>query len=68
MNVKVFVSPAPNGHMVPFHRRKGDGGERDITSRPSRQIEGELHTMSGRYEVGGVAFDRWEIESLEDVT
>jgi hypothetical protein len=32
------------------------------------QIEGELHSMSGRYEIGGVTFDAWEIESLEDVT
>jgi hypothetical protein len=33
-----------------------------------RQIEGELHSMSGRYEVGGATFDAREIEELEDVT
>ena len=33
-----------------------------------RQIEGELHMLSGRYSVGGVTFDEWEIETLEDVT
>jgi hypothetical protein len=32
-----------------------------------RQLEGELHMMSGRYEVGGVVFDEWEVETLEDV-
>jgi hypothetical protein len=33
-----------------------------------RQLEGELHSMSGRYEIGGETFDVWEIETLEDVT
>ena len=33
-----------------------------------RVVEGELHVMSGRYEVGAVTFDQWEIETLEDVT
>jgi len=33
-----------------------------------RQVEGELHMMSGHYEVGGVVFDAWEIEELEDGT
>jgi hypothetical protein len=32
------------------------------------QIEGELHPMSGRYEIGGVTFDGWDIEELEDVS
>jgi hypothetical protein len=31
-----------------------------------RQLEGELHAMSGRYEVCGVVFDAREIEELED--
>jgi hypothetical protein len=33
-----------------------------------RQLEGELQLMSGRYSVGGVLFDAWELEELEDVT
>ena len=33
-----------------------------------RQFEGEFHSMSGRYEIGGVTFDAWEIEELEDAT
>jgi hypothetical protein len=32
-----------------------------------RQIEGEVHTMTSRYEVGGVAFYPWEIEEIEDI-
>jgi hypothetical protein len=31
------------------------------------QLEGELHSLSGRFEVGGVVFDAWEIETLEEV-
>ena len=30
--------------------------------------EGELLARTGRYEVGGVVFEAWEIEELEDVT
>ncbi len=32
------------------------------------QLEGEIHSMGGRFEIGGFAFDAWEIEELEDVT
>jgi hypothetical protein len=39
-----------------------------VVLRDGRQLEGELHTMSRRYEVGDVAFDPWEIETIEDVT
>jgi hypothetical protein len=35
--------------------------------RTAAQLEGELMVMSGRYEVGGVVFDPWEIEELEDL-
>jgi hypothetical protein len=27
-----------------------------------RHREGELHLMRGRYEVGGVTFDAWELD------
>ena len=39
-----------------------------VVLKDGRQLEGELHTMSGRYEIGGMTFDEWEIETLEDVT
>jgi hypothetical protein len=39
-----------------------------VVLQDGRQLEGELHTMTGRYEIGGVAFDEWEIEELEDLT
>ena len=39
-----------------------------VVLQDGRQVEGELHVMSGRYEVGGVVFDPWEIETLEDLT
>jgi hypothetical protein len=39
-----------------------------VMLKDGRQLEGELHVMSGRFEVGGVTFDDWEIETLEDVT
>ena len=32
------------------------------------QLEGELLVMTGRYAIGDVVFEAWEIESLEDVT
>jgi hypothetical protein len=32
-----------------------------------RQLEGEPHSMSGRYEIGGETFDACEIEELEDL-
>jgi hypothetical protein len=39
-----------------------------VVLQDGRQLEGELHVLSGRYEVGGVVFDPWEIEELDDVT
>ncbi len=33
-----------------------------------RQLEGELITLTGRYQVGDVMFEPWEIEELDDVT
>jgi hypothetical protein len=33
-----------------------------------RQLEGELLAMTGRYAIGDVVFEAWEIESLEDFT
>jgi hypothetical protein len=39
-----------------------------VVLQDGRQLEGELHTMTGRFEVGGVVFDEWEIEELEDLT
>jgi hypothetical protein len=31
-----------------------------------RQVEGELIVLSGRYKVGEVMFDMWELEELYD--
>ena len=39
-----------------------------VVLQDGRQLEGELHSMSGRCEIGGETFDAWEIEMLEDVT
>jgi len=39
-----------------------------VALKDGRQLEGELHAMSRRYEIGGETFDAWEIEELEDVT
>ena len=39
-----------------------------VVLQDDRVLEGEIHTMSGRYEIGGEPFDEWEIETLEDVT
>ncbi len=39
-----------------------------VVLQDGRQLECELMVLSGRYEVGGVVFDEWEIETLEDVT
>jgi hypothetical protein len=39
-----------------------------VVLQDGRQIEADLHSMSGRYETGGATFDAWEIEGLEDVT
>lgn len=36
--------------------------------RDGRQLEGELHVLSGRYGIGDTVFDAWEIETIEDVT
>jgi len=38
-----------------------------VMLKDGRQLEGELHAMSARYEIGGETFDEWEIETLEDV-
>jgi hypothetical protein len=35
-----------------------------VVLQDGRQIEGELHTLTGRYEVGGVVFEAWEIEEV----
>lgn len=32
------------------------------------QLEGELHTLTDRFEVAGVVFASWEIDELESVT
>jgi hypothetical protein len=37
-----------------------------VVLQDGRQLEGELHAMSGRYEVGGVVFQDWEINEFED--
>jgi hypothetical protein len=39
-----------------------------VVRQDGRQVEGELHSMSGRYEIGGETFDAWEVEELDDVT
>ena len=39
-----------------------------VMLKDGRHLEGELQTMSSRYEIGGETFDEWEIETLEDVT
>ena len=39
-----------------------------VVLQDGRQLEGELRVLSGRYGVGDVTFDAWEIEELEDVT
>ncbi len=39
-----------------------------VVLQDGRQLEGELHRMSGRYEISDVVFDAWEIEALEDGT
>jgi hypothetical protein len=39
-----------------------------VVLQDGRQLEGELIVLTGRYQVGGVVFDAWEIEALEDVT
>ncbi len=30
------------------------------------QLEGELHMLTDRFEIGRVVFEAWEIETLED--
>jgi hypothetical protein len=39
-----------------------------VMLKDGRQLEGELLVMTGRYAIGDVVFDAWEIESLENVT
>jgi ATP-dependent DNA ligase len=31
-------------------------------------LEGELHTLTDRFEVGGVVFAQWQIDGMEDVS
>jgi hypothetical protein len=38
-----------------------------VVLRDGQQLEGELIVLSGREDVGGVVFDAWEIEELEDL-
>lgn len=39
-----------------------------VILKDGRQLEGELLVMTGRYAIGDVGFEAWEIESLEDIT
>ncbi len=39
-----------------------------VVLQDGRQLEGELHTMTDGFEVGGVVFEPWQIDELEDVT
>ncbi len=39
-----------------------------VVLQDGRQLEGELHVLSGRYELGGVVFDPREVEKLEELT
>ena len=39
-----------------------------VMLKDGRQLEGELIVLTGRYQVGGVVFDLWEIEEVEDIT
>jgi hypothetical protein len=39
-----------------------------VVLQDGRQLEGELHTLTSRYHMGGVVFEPWEIETLEDVS
>jgi hypothetical protein len=38
-----------------------------VTLQDGRQLEGELIQLTGRYQVGGVVFEPWEIEELDDL-
>jgi hypothetical protein len=39
-----------------------------VMFKDGRQLEGELHSTSGRFEISGVSFDQWEVETIEPVT
>ena len=39
-----------------------------VVLQDGQEPEGQLIVLSGRYEVGGVVFDAWEIDELEDLT
>jgi hypothetical protein len=39
-----------------------------VMLKDGRQLEGELHVMTGFYAIGDIVFAAWEIESLEDIT
>lgn len=38
-----------------------------VMLKDGRQLEGELVTLTGRYQVGGEVFEAWEIDELEDL-
>lgn len=38
-----------------------------VVLQDGRQLEGELHLLTGRLEVGGVVFDVWEVDEIDDV-
>ena len=38
-----------------------------VMLKDGRQLEGELVVMTDRYVIGGVVFEEWETETLEDV-
>jgi hypothetical protein len=38
-----------------------------VMLKDGRQIEGELLVLTGRFAIGDVVFEAWEIETLEDV-
>jgi len=39
-----------------------------VVVQDGRVLEGGLHMMSRRYEIGADTFDQWEIEDLQDIT
>ena len=38
-----------------------------VVLQDGRQLEGELVTLTGRYQVGDVVFEPWEIDEFEDL-
>jgi hypothetical protein len=39
-----------------------------VVFQDGRHLEGELVKLTGRFQVGDVVFEEWEIEELDDVT